>query len=75
MWDAHCPLEISQPARLYHGCDTFGGMSGSAVYAVADQDTIVHGVHTYGVDGTGLNGATRINQAYFELLLEWKRTH
>jgi hypothetical protein len=50
-------------------------MSGSAVYAVADQDTIVHGVHTYGVDGTGLNGATRINQAYFELLLEWKRTH
>ena len=62
-------------ARFYYGCDTFGGMSGSAVHAVVDPDIVVYGVHVNGVDGTGPDSATRINQAYFELLLAWKRTH
>lgn len=75
MWYATCPLRINQPARLYYGCDTFGGMSGSAVHRVVRNDVVVYAVHAYGVDSTGLNGATRINRAFFEMLLAWKREH
>jgi len=48
MWHAFCPLEMALPARLYYGCDTFGGMSGSAVHAVFEQDIVVYGVHVSG---------------------------
>jgi len=77
MWHAYCQFQIIQTFRLYYACDTFGGMSGSAVYLykTADQSRIIYGIHAYGVDSTGLNGATRITQSVFNKIKEWKQTY
>ncbi|WP_435105586.1 trypsin-like serine peptidase [Arhodomonas sp. AD133] len=77
MWHAYCGLEIIQTYRLYHSCDTYGGMSGSAVYVYFsdDNDRIIYGIHAYGVDSTGYNGATRIREAVFDNLQNWKSNY
>ena len=74
MWHADCPLTINQTYRLYYGCDTAGGMSGSSVYTyfASTASRIIYGIHAYGVDGTGYNGATRINSTVFNNLNAWK---
>ena len=58
-------------------CDTFGGMSGSKVHYFnsADNTRIIYGIHAYGVDSTGLNGATRITESVFNNLKSWKATY
>lgn len=73
MWHSFGALKINQPFRLYHDCDTFGGNSGSAVYVYQSSagTRTIYGIHAYGVDSTGFNGATRINQAVFERLKRW----
>jgi len=73
MWHSFGALKIIQPFRLYHDLDTFGGNSGSAVYVYnASAGTrIIYGIHAYGVDSTGYNGATRINQAVNDNLKRW----
>lgn len=77
MWHSFCQLSIIQTFRLYYPCDTFGGMSGSAVYVYwsAQNRRTIYGIHAYGVDSTGLNGATRIRQEVFENLRRWKATY
>jgi V8-like Glu-specific endopeptidase len=77
MWHAYCKLQIIQTYRLYYPCDTFGGMSGSAVYVyfTSSKKRTIYGIHAYGVDGTGLNGATRIRKPVFENLKKWKATY
>jgi glutamyl endopeptidase len=74
MWHAFCGIDIVQTYRLYYACDTFGGMSGSKVHYFnsSDQSRIIYGIHAYGVDSTGLNGATRITEAVFNNLKSWK---
>ncbi|MFO1418423.1 MAG: serine protease [Methylotetracoccus sp.] len=74
MWHADCPLTINQTYRLYYACDTAGGMSGSSVYVYFSStgSRIIYGIHAYGVDGTGYNGATRIRSAVFNNLKAWK---
>lgn len=77
MWHAFCALQIVQTYRLYYPCDTYGGMSGSGVYVYfsAENKRTIYGIHAYGVDSTGLNGATRIREAVFENLKKWKATY
>jgi glutamyl endopeptidase len=77
MWHSFCGLQIIQTFRLYYACDTFGGMSGSAVYVYqsSDQSRTIYGIHAYGVDSTGLNGATRITESVFNNLKTWKATY
>jgi glutamyl endopeptidase len=77
MWHSFCQLQIIQDFRLYYACDTFGGESGSAVYVYksADQSRTIYGIHAYGVDSTGLNGATRITQSVFDKIKEWKQNN
>jgi glutamyl endopeptidase len=77
MWHSFCQLQIIQDFRLYYACDTFGGESGSAVYVYksADQSRTIYGIHAYGVDSTGLNGATRITQSVFDKIKEWKQAN
>jgi glutamyl endopeptidase len=77
LWHAFCGLQIIQTFRLYYACDTFGGMSGSAVYVYqsSDQSRTIYGIHAYGVDSTGLNGATRITESVFNNLKTWKATY
>lgn len=74
MWHAFCKLRIITTYRLYYPCDTYGGMSGSGVYLYnkAKKTRIIYGIHAYGVDSTGLNGATRIRKAVFTNLKKWK---
>lgn len=77
MWHSFCRLGIITTYRLYYPCDTAGGMSGSAVYVYwsSSKKRIIYGIHAYGVDRTGLNGATRIRKAVFENLKRWKSTY
>jgi len=76
MWHAFCQLQIIQTFRLYYACDTFGGMSGSAVYVLkSDQSRTIYGIHAYGVDATNLNGATRITESVFNKIKGWKATY
>jgi len=74
MWHAFCGLQTIQTYRLYYACDTFGGMSGSHVYVYFNTETkrTIYGIHAYGVDRTGLNGATRITKSVFDNLSAWK---
>jgi len=74
MWHSYCKMGIVTTFRLYYPCDTFGGNSGSAdyVYFKSTKKRIIYGIHAYGVDGTGLNGGTRIRKPVFENLKKWK---
>jgi hypothetical protein len=48
-------------------------MSGSSAYAsFTDGGRTIYGIHAYGVDSTGLNGATRINQSVYNTLNGWR---
>lgn len=77
MWHSFCKLQITQTRRLYYACDTYGGMSGSGVYVYwkSQNKRTIYGIHAYGVDSTGYNGATRITKSVFENLKRWKRTY
>jgi len=77
MWHAFCRMRIITTHRLYYPCDTFGGMSGSGVYLYRSSTgkRTIYGIHAYGVDSTGLNGATRIRKPVFENLKKWKATY
>lgn len=77
MWHAFCNLGPKTTYRLYYPCDTFGGMSGSGVYVYNSSagSRIIYGIHAYGTDWTGLNGATRIRKAVFENLKNWKAAY
>lgn len=74
MWHADCSLAIIQTSRLYYPCDTAGGMSGSGVYVYfpSTNSRIIYGIHAYGVDSTGYNGATRITSTVYNNLSNWK---
>lgn len=72
MWHSDCPLAIIQTYRLYYACDTAGGMSGSSVYVYFSSGSrIIYGIHAYGVDSTGYNGATRITSTVYGNLNSW----
>ncbi len=77
LWHSYCKLLIVLTRRLYYACDTYGGMSGSAVYVYWKKSNkrIIYGIHAYGVDSTGYNGATRITKSVFQNLYRWKRTY
>ncbi|MHC4640727.1 MAG: trypsin-like serine peptidase [Planctomycetota bacterium] len=77
MWHSFCKLRIIRSRRLYYPCDTYGGMSGSGVYVYwrSKNRRIIYGIHAYGVDSTGYNGATRITKSVFKNLYRWKRKY
>ncbi len=74
MWHSYCKMTVITSYRLYYPCDTAGGMSGSGVYVYwkNTKKRVIYGIHAYGVDGTGYNGATRIRKPVFENLKKWK---
>ncbi|MCA9221940.1 MAG: serine protease, partial [Planctomycetales bacterium] len=73
MWHSYGAIRLVQPFRIYHDCDTYGGNSGSGVYVYVNSTGVrqILGIHAYGVDGTGFNGATRINYNVFNKIREW----
>lgn len=72
MWRGNGTITISQSRRLYYNTDTFGGQSGSAVWNTVQCSVCAVAIHAYGVDGTGYNGGTRINEAVFNNLISWR---
>ena len=69
MWRTSCRLRgtINFGRQLKYRCDTYRGMSGSAVYANGAR--IIYGVHTRG--GIFYNRATRITRKHFNRLQRW----
>ena len=71
LWRSWCTLSEVTDDSLYYPCDTYGGMSGSAVYKYwPDSNTrIIYGVHAYG--GTTQNSGTRITEFYEAKIRDW----
>lgn len=68
LWRSYCTLREVLVMRLLYPCDTYNGMSGSAVYKYWSPNThYIYGVHGYGAGSAvpQLNKATRIT-SYFE---------
>ncbi len=77
MWHSYCKLKRRTTYRLYYACDTYNGMSGSGVYVYwkSKKKRTIYGIHAYGVDWTGYNGATRIRKSVFNNLKKWKKKY
>lgn len=71
MWTVSCPAVVENKKIIYQ-CDTYGGMSGSAIYSLPlDQETpMITGIHTWGIGL--LNGGIFINENNFKLINSWK---
>lgn len=79
MWRANDSIRVTQIRRLFYGNDTFGGMSGSAVYRNTTIGNVTGpyamAVHAYGTGSTypyTFNHGTRITQGVFNNLLYWR---
>lgn len=72
LWHVFCPVEYLGHQRMAYRCDTYGGMSGSAVYRFyqAENKRVIYGVHTS--SGSTRNSGVRINKSVFERMLGWK---
>ena len=68
-WNSNNILAVTS-RRLYYRIDTMGGQSGSPVWRYKDGQRHIIGIHTTG--GSPYNGATRINDAVFNNLVNWK---
>lgn len=68
-WGVECPLAYYQ-FEVAHRCDTYGGMSGSAIVVHNDQgEPFINGIHTYGSEF--YNGGARITKETFEIIRTW----
>lgn len=69
-WKVYCPARFTSQEIRYH-CDTFGGMSGSAVFAQmsGDNEPFINGIHVFG--NKTFNGAVRITHERFQLIKSW----
>lgn len=71
MWTVSCPAQVENKKIVYQ-CDTYGGMSGSAIYTLPldTKNPMITGVHTWGMGQ--LNGGVYINENNFRLINSWK---
>lgn len=68
-WGVECPLTYFEN-EIAHRCDSYGGMSGSAIVVLNDQgEPLINGVHTYGSEY--YNGGGRITKETFETIRSW----
>lgn len=68
LWGVECPAQIIENNQIRYRCDTFGGMSGSAVRS-SDETRMIIGVHTFGSEN--VNGGWLINSERFAFLMSW----
>jgi len=54
--------------KIYHQCDTAGGMSGSAI---RDGSNRIVGVHAYGSGSSGWNSGTALNSYHLANIQKW----
>ena len=71
MWTVSCPGTVENKKLIYQ-CDTFGGMSGSAIFSLPFDRTnpVLSGVHTWGIGK--VNGGVFLDQNNFDLVYSWK---
>ena len=77
LWQSSCKLAQVLTKRLKYPCDTYGGMSGSAIYTYYGgfrADTVV-GVHAYGSGGGPTNSGTRMTKTYEACIRSWIPTY
>lgn len=69
-WRAECLARI-QSEEVTYKCDTYGGMSGSAVFEEipGDNGRFIIGIHVYGNRTT--NGAVKITDSRFRMIQSW----
>ncbi len=68
-WSVSCPGVVTGNLMSYF-CDSYGGMSGSALFVEDDSLNHVIGVHTFG--GPEKNGGVFINSKNYNLINAWK---
>ncbi len=73
MWTVSCPAAV-ETKKLVYQCDTFGGMSGSAIFSLPfdRSNPVISGVHTWGIGK--LNGGVFLDQTNFDLIYAWKNS-
>lgn len=71
LWKVTCPATIKDKLLTYF-CDSYGGMSGSALFQVSDTQNYVIGVHTFG--GIEKNGGVYIDSKNYILIDAWKNS-
>ena len=71
LWNVSCPAFIDGKILSYR-CDSFSGMSGSAVFEENDSANYVIGIHVFG--GKDKNGAVFIDSKNFQLINNWKNS-
>lgn len=71
MWTVNCPASVDKLTYNYQ-CDTWGGMSGSAVFSVQKNPDIIYatGVHTFGGEIT--NGGVIFDSFNFKMIYSWR---
>lgn len=71
MWEVECPVtNITEAEGVEYICDTFGGMSGSALFTKSENnDKFIFGIHTYGAVDT--NGGVFITEKVDTILKSW----
>jgi V8-like Glu-specific endopeptidase len=75
MFHTHCLGKPYSKRRLLYACDTYGGMSGSAVYMLYPSGKrVIYGIHS-GTWDSKYNRGVRITEPIFLQLREWKRKH
>ena len=67
-FDEGCPTTNN---RHYYEMDTNQGQSGAPVWYDSNPDLYITSIHAYGVDQTGCNSGTRLNQQRYSLLEAW----
>lgn len=71
LWSVNCPASVKGELLTYF-CDSYGGMSGSALFKQNDPQNFVVGVHTWG--GLERNGGVFISSKNYILINDWKNS-
>lgn len=68
LWNVNCAAKKIDGEELIYRCDTFGGMSGSAIRLKEDLNKII-GIHTYGSEEE--NGGWIISPQIYNNIISW----
>ncbi len=71
LWKVTCPASAKGKLLTYF-CDSFNGMSGSALFQTSDAQNFIIGIHTFG--GIEKNGGVFIDSRNYTLIDAWKNS-
>jgi V8-like Glu-specific endopeptidase len=71
LWKVSCPATVKEKLLTYF-CDSFGGMSGSALFQTFDDQNLIIGIHTFG--GFEKNGGVFFDSKNYIMIDAWKNS-